>query len=184
MRDRSDIERFFDHCVYIPTRTIFLNDEVDQDLVDVAIKGLHILDSQSTAPITVILNTVGGDEYHGMAIYDAIRSCRSLVTIKGMGHVMSMGSMIIQAADVRVMSPNSKFMFHYGDWGIDNHPKIAKQWMKEEEKFSAMMEDLYLAKIREVHPRFTRNKLQKMLDFDTILNAQEALELGLIDKID
>ena len=185
MRDvNSNIDRFQEYGIYVPTRTLFLNGEVDEFLADTAIKGLHILDSLGDSPITVLLNTVGGDEYHGMAIYDAIVACSSHVIIKGVGHVMSMGSMIIQAGDTRLMAPNAKFMLHYGEWGIEDHPKIARAWMKEEEKFSRMMEDLYLEKIRENHPRFTRRKLQKMLDFDTILSAEETVEMGLIDAVD
>ena len=181
--NRSDIDRFWDTHLHVPTRTLVLSGEVDQELAETAILGLHVLDSVNFAPITIILNTEGGDEQHGMAIYDAIRRCNSEVTVVGTGHVMSMGSIIIQAADHRKMTPHAKFMFHYGQWGIEDHPKIARAWMKEEEKFSRTMEDIYLDKIHEVHPRFTRNKLQKMLDFDTILSAEEAVELGLIDEI-
>ena len=91
-----------------------------------AIKALHILDSTAPTgdkPITVIMNNPGGDEYHGMAIYDAIKSCKNHVTIVVFGMAMSMGSIILQAADKRVMSANSRVMIHYGTWGINDHPK-------------------------------------------------------------
>jgi ATP-dependent protease ClpP protease subunit len=45
------------------------------------------------------------------------------------------------------------------------------------------MEQMYLAKIRVKHPDFKLKKLQEMLNFDTILSAQESVDLGLADKI-
>ncbi len=183
MRDKSEIEQCLDWGLHLSTRTIMLTGEVDEDLADQTIKCLHILDSINNTPITIILNSEGGDNYHGMAIYDAIRRCKSFVKILGTGYVMSMGSVIMQAGDRRIMSPHSKMMIHYGEWGMDDHPKIAKQWINEEDRFSKTMEDIYLAKIKEVHSRYTRNKLQKLLNFDTILTASEAQELGLIDEV-
>lgn len=181
--NRSDIDRFYDNHLHVPSRTLMLSGPVDQELAETAILGLHILGSINHAPIHIILNTEGGEEQQGMAIYDAIKASHSEITVTGVGSVMSMGSVIIQAADIRKMSPNAMFMFHYGQWGIEDHPKIARAWMKAEEKFSKKMEDIYLDKIHEIHPRFTRNKIQKMLDFDTILTAEEAMDLGLIDEI-
>lgn len=183
MRDKSEIEQCLDWGLHLSSRRLILTGEVDEDLADQAIKCLHILDTMSQQPIEIILNSEGGDNYHGMAIYDAIKRCRSHVTVVGTGYVMSMGSVIIQAADKRVMTPYAKMMIHYGEWGMDDHPKIAKKWVEEEDRFSRDMEDIYLDKIKELHPRFTRARLQKMLNFDTILSSNEALELGLIDGI-
>ena len=44
-------------------------------------------------------------------------------------------------------------------------------------------EDMYLKRIKEKKPRFTRKQLQSMLTFDTILNPKQAIELGLADKV-
>ena len=45
------------------------------------------------------------------------------------------------------------------------------------------MEDMYLKRIKEKKPRYTRKQLQNMLTFDTILNPKKAIELGLADKV-
>jgi ATP-dependent protease ClpP protease subunit len=45
------------------------------------------------------------------------------------------------------------------------------------------MEGIYLKRIKEKHPKFTRRKLKEMMNFDCILSAKEAVELGLADKI-
>ncbi len=147
------------------------------------IKNLTILEGMNSEPITILMNNIGGDEYHGFAIYDAIRACKSPVTIVAMGHAMSMGSIILQAADERVMAPTASQMIHYGTWGIHDHAKTTQQWAKEGQRIDKWMEQMYLTKIREKHPDFKLKALEKMLNFDTFLTAQESIDLGLADKI-
>ncbi len=194
--NRDDIDRFFDYEIHIPTRTIYMgsaqNDINDGEsgtdgaMAERAIKALHILDSSAPAgdqPITIIMNNIGGDEYHGMAIFDAIKACKNHVTIRVFGHAMSMGAVILQAADTRIMAPNSRIMLHYGTWGVNDHPKITYKWAEEGKKFDAWMEKIFLEKIQVKNPNFKLKELQNMLNFDSFLNPEEALQLGLIDDI-
>lgn len=190
---RDDVDRFLDYDIYIPTRTITIGtasyDEngeetgTDFKMAERAIKNLHILDSQSDKPITIIMNNIGGWQGHGNAIFDAIRNCRSHVTIQATGHVQSMGSVIFQAADQRVMMPTAEFMMHYGELSQSGHPRSVEKWVERNKKYERWMEDLYLSRMQQVDPKMTRKKLQEMLNFDTILNAQETVNLGLADKI-
>jgi ATP-dependent protease ClpP protease subunit len=104
---RDDITHFIDEDIYLPTRTLYMGSTGDNDglengvnysMAERMIKGLHILDSSATEqPITIIMNNLGGDFVHGMAIYDAIKICRNHITIKVFGHAMSMGAIILQA---------------------------------------------------------------------------------------
>lgn len=192
--NRDDIDKFFDCDIYLKTRTLWMgsaqqNDSEDKEtgvdfkMAEKVIKGLHILDDKSGDPITIIMNNPGGDVVHGMAIYDAIKACRSHVTIKVFGHAMSMGSVILQAADDRVLAPNAEVMIHYGKQSISDHAKIAEKWIAFNRRFDKWMEDLYLTKIRASKPKFRRDRLKKMLDFDTIMTAREAVDLGLADKL-
>ena len=146
------------------------------------IKALHILDQKNEA-ITIIMNNPGGDYYHGMAIYDAIKSCQSEITIKVYGMAMSMGAIILQAADHRIMSPNARFMIHYGYESFSGTAKNAQMWADEGKKLNTLVDNLFLEKIQEKHPTFKLDQLQKMLDPDTILNAQETVNLGLADDV-
>jgi ATP-dependent protease ClpP protease subunit len=97
-----------------------------------------------------------------------------------------MGSVIFQAGDLRIMAPNAKQLIHYGTplhADSELHAKSQYNWTEECKKFSAWMELMYLAKIHDKQPEFKLKRLQKMLNFDTILSAQESVELGLADKI-
>ncbi len=190
--NRDDIDKFYDYDLHVPTRTIYMGSmSADDDgesgtdfaMAEHVVKGLHLLDRANSEPITVLMNNLGGDVVHGMAIYDAIRGCRSEITVRAVGHAMSMGSIIMQAADVRQMMPNSWFMIHYGTDSLSNHSKIVAAWARWSERFNKQMEDLYLDRIRAKHPTFSRAKLQKMLNFDSILSADETVALGLADEV-
>jgi ATP-dependent protease ClpP protease subunit len=185
--NRDDIDKLYDYGIHIPTKTLITVGDSDEEVAANVMKGLHILDSiRPDDPLIIKLNNCGGDEHHGMAIYDAIRDCASQVHIIGMGNVHSMGSVIFQAADLRIIAPNARQLIHYGTplhADPDLHAKAQWSWTKECKKYSAWMEQMYLEKIREKIPTFKLKKLQDMLNFDTVLDARESVSLGLADKI-
>ena len=191
--NRDDVDKFHDYNIYIPKRTIYMGSEeysldngesgTDGLMAERTIKNLTILESMSSDPITVLMNNIGGDEYHGFAIFDAIKSCKSHVKIIVLGHAMSMGSIILQAADERVMAPTSRQMIHYGTWGIHDHAKTAQKWAKEGEKIDHWMETMYMSRIHEKDPTFKIGQLKKMLDHDTFLTARESIAIGLADRV-
>lgn len=190
--NRDDIDKFHDYSLYIPQRTIYIGSEYTDDSgesgVDAAmaarvIKNLTILDTLSAEAITIIMNNPGGDVNHGLAIYDAIRACRSEITIKIFGHAMSMGSIILQAGDVRIMSENSSQMIHYGGLGVDKEAKTVYKIVEEFKRIDKWMEKMYLKKIHEKQPQYSLSRLKGQLSHDTFLTAQQSVEMGLADKV-
>lgn len=191
--NRDEIDRFHEYSLYVPTRTIYMGSEiygengeesgVDGLMAERVIKNLSVLEGLNSEPITIILNNIGGDVNHGLAIYDAIKACHSHVTILVYGAAMSMGSIILQAADERIMSPNSSQMIHYGSLGLDGHVKTVYKVADEIKRIDKWMEKMYLQKIKEKNPLFKIGRLQKMLDHDTFLTAEQSVELGLADGV-
>jgi ATP-dependent Clp protease protease subunit len=191
--NRDDVDKFHDYSIYVPKRTIYMGSEevsiehgesgTDGSMAERTIKNLTILEALSSDPITIIMNNIGGDEYHGLAIFDAIKACKSHVKIIVMGHAMSMGSIILQAADERVMAARSSQMIHYGQWSFNGHAKTGQKWAKEFDRLDNWMEQLYLTRIQEKNPDFTLKKLKSMLNHDTFLSAQQSISLGLSDSI-
>lgn len=188
----NSIRLIYDHGVHMPTRTLYMGygkDEtfdLDQSLARDLLIGLHILSTEPShvrdilkestiVPISIIVNNMGGDQQHGFAIYDYITEIRERIpvhiTIRGYCH--SMASWILQAGTVRRMSRNSQMMIHDGG-GKKN------KFYRDQDQVCI---DILLGRIREKDPHFSRSKLVKMLAQDTFLNAEEALELGLIDEI-
>ncbi len=191
--NRDDVDKLYDYDIYIPNRTIYMGSVqstieegesgVEAVMAERVVKALLLLD-QKNEPIMIIMNNPGGDWYHGMAIYDAIAACQSHVTIKVYGMAMSMGGVILQAADKRVMMPNAKFMMHYGTMGLNStHSKIFSKWAEENDKINVDMEQIFLDKIQIKNPQAKLHSLKKMLDYDTILTAAETVEMGLADEV-
>lgn len=187
-----DVSTLFDYGIDLMTKTLYLGDDDDDDkpgltsrVAAKAIKGLHILDNLTTPdPITIILDLEGGDETQGLAIYDAIKTCKHSTVIKVYGQCMSMGAWILQAGNRRLMAPNSYLMIHAGSLGLGiDHPEIIKRIVKQFEKSEVLVENLLLKRIQEKHPDFTIEKLRELLRFETYLNPQETIDLGLADEI-
>lgn len=181
---RDDSDRFFDYNIHIPTRTIFVGGEVEEEMAEFFLKAMHLLIAAGHDPITIILNSTGGDEYHGLALYDAVACCPASVTVLLYGNAMSMGSWIPQAADDRAMSPHCCMMLHYGSWGgYELDSTHVKSMALENERLTKLMEDTYLQRIREKQPKFAVGRLRKMLSEEKYLTAEQALGLGLVDRI-
>lgn len=180
---RDDSDRFFDYDLHVPSRTIFVGGEVEEQMAELALKGFHLLVAANRDPIKVIMNSPGGDEYHGLAIYDAIATCPAHVTVLAYGHCMSMGSWIMQAADDRILAPRSTMMIHYGTWAVDDSVRAVRSCVKEMERINLLMEEAYLCRMKERDPAFPLRKLRRMLDDDTYIPPVEAVELGLADRI-
>lgn len=232
---RENIDRWFDYNLDSDTRTIYMGSVekdlegsesgVDHMMTEYLIKGIHVLESKGDKPITIIMNNPGGDWYHGMAIYDSINNSKCHCTIKVYGHAMSMGSIILQSADNRVMMPNSRFMIHYGYDGKYSHSKIFERWSDEGKRVNLEMENIYLdklmkkdqergisymtktfetivRKVKEFEPNSKpeevkyifskksdlrreeyRKVLKELLNFDTILTAEETVMLGFADEV-
>ena len=190
---RDNIEIFMDHNIDEDNNVLYMGSEnydydsdetgVDFLMAERVIKGLHYLDSKATNGITIKMNNVGGDWYHGMAIYDAIKSCKNRVTIIVYGHAMSMGSIILQAADHRIMMPHSRLMIHVGSNGFYGHSTNFDRWAEENKRINEEMYAIYLKRIKEIKPRFKKDKVVEICKFDSFYTAKETVALGLADEV-
>lgn len=190
---KDDIDKFHDYEVWFPDNILYIGSDtyldedesgVDHKMAEKVIKNLHILDrSPLENGITIKMNNPGGDVYHGLAVYDAISTCQNRVTMIAYGHVMSMGSLIFQAADKRIMSPNSRMMIHYGQGCVSGHLLDIYKDVEELKELDRIINAIYLKKIKEAKPRFTSDEFDAMIKFNCYLSAKQALELGLCDAI-
>ncbi len=133
-------------------------------------------------PITLYLNSPGGEVNSGYALYDTIRFISSPVTIINTGLCASIATVINVAAkkERRFSMPNAKFLIHqplipgqvYGQ--ASDIEITAKEILKTREKINKLL------------AKETGTPLEKV-ERDTVrdywMNAQEALEYGLISKI-
>ena len=177
------LDSYFKTNVDAHSRTIYLGKDIEEEGTADILKALLFLNSISSKPIKIILNSVGGDEYYMFAIYDAIATSPSFIEIVGCGYIMSAASVILQAADKRVLLPNATMLLHYGTSYFEGHSLDHTRTAKEYERMSTIIEDIYLERIREKKPRFTRQQIQGILQFDTYLSSEDAVKMGLADEV-
>lgn len=171
------IESTYNFGVDFKTRTVYIIGEIEAEVSKKAIIGIHMLDS-TKGPITIVLNTIGGDSFEGFAIYDAIKSCKNHTTTVGMGAVMSMGAAIFQAGDLRQMSPNARFMIHNGSVSYDGEADKAKNFLSDLDTDNEVYR-----KILAERSGLPMLKVKSMCDKETYMTAQEAVEKGFADEI-
>ena len=197
------IEELHELGIIINRREIFLGKESGPDGDDTDyksamkfIKNMRLLQQFGGGkdnPIVVHQMNDGGEWCAGMAIFDAIASSESHVTIVCHGSAMSMGSIIPQAADLRIMMPNSVFMIHGGSTDVSDVMtyKQGQSWAAFETNTMNKMLDIYagvcqqgkLFKGKSVG--IIKNSLRKRLDAkeDWIINARDAVEHGFADAV-
>lgn len=179
---KENLEMFHDNNVHIPSRSILLSGEISVERRDEFFKNIMSLDEKGK-DITVYISSEGGYTDQGKSIYDIIKTRESHIKGVVLDEASSSASFILQACDERIMMPNSYLMVHIGEESTGGHPQTKRRWDKKYEDDTKTMEDMYLTRIKEKKPRYTRKQLQSLLTFDTILNPKQAIELGLADKV-
>ncbi|HEY9054577.1 MAG TPA: ATP-dependent Clp protease proteolytic subunit, partial [Rectinemataceae bacterium] len=162
---------------FLKTRTILLEGEVDKDLAERVIRQLLLLESMSSDPITLLIDSPGGDVYAGFSIYDMIRFVEAPVRIVGMGLVASAAALILLAAprERRFGLPNSAYLIHQPLSGIQGVATDIEIHARELEKTKARLNQI----IAEATGQ-DLERVAKDTDRDYWMNADEAREYGLI----
>lgn len=174
------IEHLFDKGIDYKGRSILITGSIEEHTFDFVDAAMSELERQSTrSGITIKINSPGGDMYEALAIVDRIKSSPRHVTTVCYGHAMSAASLILSAGDKRLMGSRSWFMHHEPSYAASGRHSVNKQevsqterelqeWCRAMAEFSNQDYDFWY--------RATKN-----LDF--YLNAQQCLELGIVDKI-
>src|SRR5438094_5240658 len=166
-------------------RDVYLIGDIEKDTARAAIERLRELANESTRPITLYINSAGGNVTDGLALHDAIRHIVSRaieVTIIVQGMAYSMGSIVLQAASEgrRVAFPHSWIMIHEpAKWAGWQSTSAAAQHL---ERLKQMQDQIYkILSSRSGKPLRQIIRDTKRTDF--YLDAAKALDYGLIDAV-
>lgn len=189
--NRDDLEKLHDLNIHIPSKTITLFGDINQENAENFIKNFHILElDTSDKPITILLNTDGGDMEHGMAIYDTIIKSDTEVHINVIGNAYSMGCIILQAGDWRRITKHSTVMFHKGSITHENVPyKEIRSTLDFDDRYSQLIDDIVYEKVAESstwsggHMILSKEQFDSMNEKATYLRGIEAVEWGLVDEV-
>ena len=173
-----------------------VNPGVEYRMANTFLKNINILDNKSHDSITVHMHSIGGEWSDGMAIFDAIAMCKSFVTIIVYGQAESMSSIILQAADERIMTPNSYFMPHYGSSDASGEYQNVQNWIKFEKHICNIMFDIYSRRCykgkyfkekygisKDSIPKVNAWLKRKLKDGEWYMPAQDAVYYGFADKV-
>jgi ATP-dependent Clp protease protease subunit len=162
-------------------RTLFLNGTIaseswfDDDVTPALFKS--DLDS-GKGPITVWINSPGGDVWAAAQIYNMLLSYSGKVTVKIDGLAASAASVIAMAGDEVLVSPVSMLMIH--------NPATAAMGDKDDLAQAISMLDSVKDSILNAYVKKTglsKNKLSKLMDDETWMDANKAVELGFADRV-
>lgn len=161
-------------------RIILLNGEIDDNCANVVIAQLLYLDSLNNSEISLYINSPGGSITAGMAIYDTMNFIKSDVSTICIGICASMAAFLLSSGKLgkRYSLPNSEVMIH--------QPLGGAQGQATEIKIAAERILKLKDKLNHILSKNTKKDI-KQIEIDTerdyFLDANEALEYGLIDKI-
>jgi len=174
-------ERSYDiYSRLLKDRIILLNGEINDVSANTIVAELLYLDSLNNEDINIYINSPGGSVTAGMAIYDTMNFIKSDVSTICIGMAASMGAFLLSSGTKgkRYSLPNSEIMIHQplgGAQGQATEIKIAaERILKLKEKLNKMLAKNTSKNIKDIEHDTER---------DHYLNAKEAKEYGLIDKI-
>lgn len=175
-------ERAYDiYSRLLKERIIFLGSQVDDDVANTIIAQLLFLDSQGQEKdIKLYINSPGGSVTAGLAIYDTMQYVKSDVSTICVGIAASMAATLLAsgAPGKRLSLPNSEIMLHQvmgGAEGQASDIKIrAEHILKLRDRLDAILSK---------HTGQDLEKISKDTDRDFFMDAEQAKEYGLIDKI-
>lgn len=109
-------------------------------------KNLRYLNTISNDPILIHMHMPGGDWSDCLGIYDAILQSNSPIGCLAYSKAESASGVIFQAADLRILMPNSYLLIHYGSLSLDGEHKAALSNLKWNEKEASKMIDIFSEK--------------------------------------
>lgn len=166
-------------------RDVYLIGDIEKDSARAVIERMRELANENRRPITLYLNTAGGNVTDGLALHDAVLQLVSAgveVTIVVQGMAYSMGSVLLQAASPgrRLCFPHSWIMIHEpAKWAGWQSTTAAAQHL---ERLKQMQSQIYrILSARSGKPLRQIIRDTKRTDF--YLDAAKALEYGLVDAV-
>mmetsp|Transcript_44716 Transcript_44716/g.68410 ORF Transcript_44716/g.68410 Transcript_44716/m.68410 type:complete len:257 (-) Transcript_44716:73-843(-) len=175
-------ERSFDiYSRLLRERIICVHGEVTDAMSSVVTAQLLFLEAEAPKkPVYMYINSPGGSVTAGMAMYDTMQYIQPDVHTIGMGQCASMGSLLLAGGSpkCRKALPHAQIMVHQPSGGAQGMASDIHIRSQELLRIRARLNNLY-----KFHTGQPIDEIERVMDRDTFLTAQQALEFGLIDEI-
>jgi ATP-dependent Clp protease protease subunit len=175
-------ERSFDiYSRLLRERIVFITGEVEDHMASLIVAQLLFLESENPSKdISMYINSPGGVVTAGLAIHDTMQYIRPRVSTVCIGQAASMGSFLLAAGEpgMRIALPNARIMVHQPSGGARGMASDIEIQAREILRMRKRLNDLYAK-----YTGKTLDDIEKAMDRDTFLEADEAKAFGIVDKV-
>jgi len=165
---------------FLGKRCVSISGEINEESsVDFTDKILD-LNLESNEPITVLINSNGGEINSGLLMYDAIVGSKAPIRMICRGKAYSMGAVLFACAKERYMLPNSELMLHQPMLG----GKVSGNASSIKSISDSMLETKKkINKLLSKHTKKTEEEIDEATSFDHYFSPEESIEFNLCDEI-
>ncbi len=175
-------ERAFDiFSRLLKERIIFVTGMIDDTVAALVTAQLLFLESENPKKdVQMYINSPGGYVSSGLAIYDTMQYIRCPISTVCIGQAASMGSLLLAAGEKgnRTALPNSRIMLHQPSGGYQGVATDIERHAEEIIELKRRLNDIYVK-----HTGQDYATIEKKLDRDSFLTAEQAKEFGIIDRV-
>jgi ATP-dependent Clp protease protease subunit len=175
-------ERGYDiYSRLLKERIVFVSGSIDDTIATVVTAQLLFLEAENPKKeISMYINSGGGIVTSALAIYDTMQYIRPQVATLCIGQAASAASLLLCAGEkgMRFILPNARVMLHQPSGGISGQAVDMARHAQEIVKIKRRLNDIYVR-----HTAKPLDLIEKTLDRDTFMTAEEALSFGLVDQV-
>lgn len=161
-------------------RIVMLDTDVNEHSASIIVAQLLFLESQGNEDIQLFINSPGGVVTDGLAILDTMNFIKPDVSTTVIGQAASMGSLLASSGTKgkRFILPNARHMVHQPLGGARGQASDMEIQVREILKMKKTLTEIYMQNTGHSY-----EKLEKDMDRDNFLSAEESVAYGLADKI-
>ncbi len=175
-------ERAFDiFSRLLKERIIFLTGPVEDGMSALITAQLLFLESENPKrEIAMYINSPGGVVSSGLAIYDTMQYIRSPVSTVCIGQAASMGSLLLAAGEksLRICLPNARVMVHQPSGGFRGQASDIERHAEDIIATKRRLNQIYVK-----HTGQSYEVIERTLDRDHFMSAEEAKTFGIVDRV-
>jgi len=175
-------ERAYDiYSRLLKERIVFVTGPIEDQVASLITAQLLFLEAENPKKeISMYINSPGGIVTSGMAIYDTMQFIRPAVATLCIGQAASMGSLLLAAGEkgMRYALPNARILLHQPSGGFQGQASDIERHARDILKMKRRLNEVYVK-----HTGRTYEEVEKTLDRDHFMDADEAQTWGVIDKV-
>jgi ATP-dependent Clp protease protease subunit len=180
-RDSRGVLQYDIFSRLLKERIVFVTGPIDDAVAAIVVSQLLFLESESPKrEIHMYINSPGGYVTSGLAIYDTMQYVKSPVSTVCIGQAASMGALLLTAGEkgMRICLPNARVMVHQPSGGYRGQASDIQRHAEDILATKRRLNEIYAKHCGQPYER-----VEKTLDRDHFMTAEEAQSFGLVDRV-